>query len=208
MDNNSIFETKKFKQFKDHFHKNWIISIFKHAELYLFEWTASPRWFLGLGYSKPLIQSSPKCPIDSYVKAIENATSEIDKFELEFPEELNDLLLEYNLRNNRPQEIEVKTEILESLNKNIFNKPKEILKGIVMKKFKEIVNEEIKFLSDEIKKCIEEGKTELNYEFKRLDKILKIDEFFEAQNIIIDYLEKLEYKLKIDKKKLNISWRI
>lgn len=77
-----------------------------------------------------------------------------------------------------------------------------------MKKFKEIVNEEIKFLSDEIKKCIEEGKTELNYEYKRLDKILKIDEFFEAQNIIIDYLEKLEYKLKIDEKKLNISWRI
>lgn len=69
------------------------------------------------------------------------------------------------------------------------------------------MHKEIEDLMKTIANAIEDGKLEVVYSFDRLDKILNIDEYFEAHNTIIEKLEELGYKLKIDKNNnLVINW--
>lgn len=71
-----------------------------------------------------------------------------------------------------------------------------------------VIQEEINFLSDKINESKNLNKFEIRYEFSRLNKIRDIYNFFEAQNMIIEHLEKLNYKLKIDKNSLIINWEM
>jgi antitoxin component HigA of HigAB toxin-antitoxin module len=215
-----IAYTLTYKIFKDIEYRDWIISITysEYRDRYL--WYASPRWWIGSGFLEPLIGMKDSSILfkeyNEYesLSDLENYAKElIDKFEFQLKiggdpySILNELKENYELKHSEKSMPNVKIGIEDSIEKYkcILNiKPEEI--GPT-KMINEIVSKEIEDLMKTIANAIENGKLEVVYSFDRLDKILNIDEYFEAQNTIIEKLEELGYKLKIDKNNnLVINW--
>lgn len=210
-----------YKKFKDIEYRDWIITITYSEYRKRYLWYASPRWWIGSEFLEPLIGMKESSIIfkkfNEYKSSNdpENYAKElIDNFEIQLnigDEPYLDLITikeNYDLKHSEKSMSNVKIGIEDSIEKYkcILNiKSKEI--GPT-KMINEIVSKEIEDLMKTIASAIEDGEFEVVYSFDRLDKILNIDEYFEAQNTIVEKLEEFGYKLKIDKMNLNISWRI
>lgn len=210
-----------YKKFEEIEYRDWIITITKSEYFSGYLWYASPRWWIGSGFLEPLIGMSKSDLSFKNFKTYENphgdllmdAHESIDEIEQKLiethPYFLPDLAMlkeDYELKKSQKSMETVKVKIKDSIDEykcllNIKPEERESTKMI-----NEIVNKEIKNLMETIASTIEGGKLEVVYSFDRLDKILNIDEYFEAQNTIIEKLEELGYKLKIDKNNLVINW--
>lgn len=217
--NFGIAYTLTYKKFKDIEYRDWIITITYSEYRKRYLWYASPRWWIGSGFLEPLIGMKDssivfkkfneyKSPND-----LENYARElIDNFEIQLKIKdepylgLITIKENYELKHSKKSMSNIKIGIEDSIEKYkcILNiKPEEIEPTQMIN---EIVSREIEDLMKTIASAIEDGKLEIVYSFNRLDKILNIDEYFEAQNKIIEKLEELGYKLKIDKMNLVINW--
>lgn len=212
--------TLTYKKFKDIEYRDWIITITYSDYRKRYLWYASPRWWIGSGFLEPLIGMKDTSIVFKQFKEynspndLENYARElIDNFEIQLKigdePHLGLIIIKenYDLRHSKKSISNIKIGIEDSIEKYkcILNiKPEEI--GPT-KMINEIVSKEIEDLMKTIANAIENGKLEVVYSFDRLDKILNIDEYFEAQNTIIEKLEELGYKLKIDKNNnLVINW--
>lgn len=217
--NFGIAYTLTYKKFKDIEYRDWIITITYSEYRKRYLWYASPRWWIGSGFLDPLIGMKDSSIVfkkfNEYNSPndLENYARElIDNFEIQLKigdEPYLGLITikeNYDLKHSKKSMFNIKIGIEDSIEKykcilNIKPEERESTKMI-----NEIVSEEIEDLMKTIASAIENGKLEVVYSFNRLDKILNIDEYFEAQNTIIEKLEELGYKLKIDKTNLIINW--
>lgn len=94
---------EKYKIFRDENYKDWIINIFRDSERDKYKWSASPRYWIGLGYAHPLIELTKlkeKIKPHRNMKKkleIENIKKTIDKFEHTYKNELEKLKTEFEI---------------------------------------------------------------------------------------------------------------
>lgn len=95
--------SEKYKIFRNEVYKDWIISIYRDSEKDIFKWTASPRYWIGLGYSNSLIKMTklkektrPHRNMKEKLE-IENIKKTIDKFEQTYKNELEKLKTEFEI---------------------------------------------------------------------------------------------------------------
>jgi hypothetical protein len=194
----------KFKKHIDQFYKYWIIEISKADDEEIYKWSASPRFWISAGFNHPMIgfkslNCNGKNNFSSTNLAVNDAVKEIEKIEKNYRNELIDLNLKCriksfndNFKNKRGIEMFQTENFKYKMYENTLDKHEDLIK-VAVEDITKNVMEEIKL-----------DNHSLIYDFNHFKSINEVDEYFTAQNCLIEILEKLEFELSIIDSKVKI----